>query len=267
MMNLLIGFFVSAAVIAIYIWQDGFHQCPDGWRYTSKSPQPTPFNRRFCRWNPRLLTLVSLASWVLVSSTLGGWERALMFVTLPSVWLCATRPTTVDGPAIACSWVSSLLLGRGYVAPSILVATIGGMIHERSPVFAALYSLSPLPLLGLLGTLLIRKPATPKPYQGPGANDADLFVGHESLIRTIRAHKPRQDLLSWEAMVWSLRGVPLLACTPVGWISLAVSFASRLVATDTARCMVWAAPPILAAAPNVPWWFVAMHVMTFRRMV
>lgn len=251
---------LALVVLAVMVWQDNIHDCPDGRRYTSKKPQPTPFHRRWCGWSRKALILSSFAGIVFVAATLGAWWQALLFVTLPGVWFCATRPTTVDAPSMALAWGSSLLFPSHPVLACGLSAA-SGFIHERGPVFAALYAWSPLPLVGLVASGWWRKP-WPK--------DADPFVGLPSLRETIRAHKRMQDWLSWGSYVMATRGViPIAALVGVplsAWSALVVATASRLVATDNSRIVLWGCPAMIAAMHGVPHWAVAVHVLSFVRM-
>lgn len=259
-------FAIAALVVALYVWQDGVHDCQDGRRYTSRAAQPSPFNRRFNHWPPRVLAVVSWASLVGVAGLLGSWPAAVLFVTLPGVYFCAIMPTTVDGPALLCAWGASLLWPSHHAA-ALALSCLGGLIHERAPVFAALYAWTPWLLAGLSVSVLLalRGSASPK-HDSPDL--ADRLVGHRGLIRTALAHKPHVDMLNDTGLVWSLRGVVPLAAwlgAPVqAWVALGVAYLSRLVATDTVRSLLWAAPPLIAGT-HAPVWAVALHAMSFKR--
>jgi hypothetical protein len=261
---------IAVAAIAAYCWQDGINPCQDGARYTSGEPQPSPFHRRFHAWPPRVLMIVTWASFVATAAMLGTPQRALMFLVLPGAWMCCVMPTTVDGPSMATSVVSSILVSRGdsiSIACGVAMAALGGAMHERAPVFAALYAWSPWPLLGLVAVQWWSRPALAR-HSSPEL--ADRLVGHKSTLATMLAHKPHVDLLNEGGLVWALRGIPLWAAhagAPLqAWVALAVAFASRLVGTDTARCLMWAAPAFLMHM-DPPWWVVALHVVTFRRVM
>lgn len=253
------AFFASLCIVAAYVWQDGIVACPDGRRYISGKPQPTPFHRRFCAWPKRLLIVVSLASLVAIGTLMGTWQRALLLMTLPGVWLCATRPTTVDGPAMLLAWVSALLFPtQPYVA--VALSCVGGFIHERSPVYAALYAWHPLLLIGLVASGWWRKPA-PK--------DADPRVGIGTL-RAFWAHRGDHDWLDLVQTFYAMRGLPFFALTygtsRAAMVCLGVSWATRLICTDLGRLTLWAAPIMIRDLPDVPTWLVLAHAMTFRRM-
>jgi hypothetical protein len=137
-------------------------------------------------------------------------------------------------------------------------------------VFAAFYAWTPWLLVGLVSTAVLglRKPASPR----WGIGDVSEEVCGHDLRGALRAHKPFQDLLDWKKVVLPLRGaLPMAAfygAPPMAWAAFALAYASRLVGTDTARFMLWAAPPMVAALPDdLPAWAVLAHVMTFVRMV
>lgn len=263
---MILGALVSVVALAIYVWQDGVNRCQDGDRYTSGVRQPTPFHRRFCLWPPRLLMVTTWLSFIALSGLLGSWKSSLIFCTLPGVAFCASRPTTVDAPAMLLAWGSSIVLST-HPSLAICMALAGGLFHERAPVFAALYAWSPVPLLGLVVPLLLglRKPAAPNRASG---ELADQLVGHGTLGALV-AHHDYVDLLSQTGLVWALRGLPLMAAhlgaTPAAWASLAVAFASRISGTDTTRFLMWAAPPLCAGMGHAPEWMLVAHVVTFRR--
>jgi len=252
---------VGLVVVALYVWQFGVSPCQDGARYTSGKPQPSPFHRRFHAWPPRVLMIVTWLGIIATCAMLGRWDRALLFVTLPGVWMIAIMPTTVDGPSMSLAVASSLLMPT-YPVAAVAVSLLAGAIHERAPVFAALYAWSPWPLVGLLAVQWwARKGDVPK------SNDlADHLVGH-GFVDTVLAHKPHVHLFGDGGLVWAMRSVVPLAAwlgAPVqAWVALGVAFASRLVATDTARALMWAAPPLILKL-DVPEWAVALHVMSFR---
>jgi hypothetical protein len=258
---------IVALIVALYAWQDGVQRCPDGDRYTSGKAQPAPFNRRFCSWPPRLLMVVTWVSLVALAAMLGGWKQSLLFATLPGVWFCAVHPTTVDAPAMLVAWLGASVAPT-HPALSVVCSCLGAAIHERAPVFSALYAWSSVPLLGLCVALclgLLRKPV---------ASDHPL-MGHGILASALAHRRWYQsngmDLLGDGGLVWSLRGLPVMAAWLGAdwraWPALGVAFASRLIGTDTSRFLMWAAPALILRMPDPPLWMVAIHVATFRRVV
>lgn len=250
---------VSLTVIVVYLWQDGVVDCPDGRRYTSFCRQPYPFHRRWCRWPRNLLWPLTLASLVALGALMGTWKGALMLLTLPGAWLCATRPTTVDAPTILLAFVASMLF-PAYPYAAVLLSIVSGVIHERGPVFAAIYAWHPLLLVGLVGVQWWRKPAPP---------DSDPRVGR-GFLRSLVEHRCDHDWLDWKQTTLAMRGLPFFAAwlgvTPAAWCALALSWAARLVCTDLGRLTLWAAPVMIRDLPELPAWMVLVHAVTFRRI-
>ncbi len=259
-MNYLWAAVVSCMILALYLWQDGIKDCNDGERYTSCKPQPPPFNRRFHHWPKKVLIGLSLASWVALGASMGDYRRAILLLALPGACFIATHPTCTDAPCLMLAWVGSSLF-HSHPVISIALCMASGFMHERGPVFAAIYTMSPWPLLGLLAVQWWVK---------PGGKDADRLVGH-SFLDAIKAHKPYQDLLDPWCVVYGWRAV-LPMCAYFGtssraWIAGAVAFGSRVIGTDSCRFLFWAAPPMIADTGDAPLWVLALHVLTFRRAI
>ncbi len=249
----------SVAAVVIYFWADGMQECNDGARYTSGKRQPYPFHRRFTRWPRWLLIACSLASLVGLGTLMGTWQKALLFITLPGAWFVVTRPTTTDAPCMLLAYGASLLFpSHPWIA--LALSCLSGVIHERGPVFAALYTWNPILLVGLVGVQWWAKPAPA---------DDDTRVGR-GFITSLFVHKQDHDWLNAEQTLFAMRGVPLLAAgygvTPSAWATLGIAWASRLVGSDLARYAFWAGPALVRDLPDVPLWMVAAHAMTFRRM-
>jgi hypothetical protein len=251
---------VSLLIVAGIIWQDRIHPCNDGDRYTSSKPQPYPFNRRWCGWPPLLLKVTSILSLVALGSLMGSWPRAVMLLTLPGAWFVATHPTCVDAPAMLLGLVASLIFPTHPYA-AVFLSCLAGYIHERGPVFAALYAWHPLLLVGLVAVGWWRSPAP---------TDKDKLVGR-GLLHSIKSHRPYVDWLDMRVHALSLRGLWLAmaycGCSVRALATVGVALASRLIGTDGCRFMFWAAPVVIREMPDVPLWFVLAHVLTFRRAI
>jgi len=250
----------SLLIVAVFLWQDGLHECADGNRYTSMRPQPYPFHRRFCWWPKRLLQTTSLVCLIGLGVAMGSWKGAVLLLTLPGSWFIATHPTTVDAPAMLLAWCASLLMPtHPYIA--VVLSCISGVVHERGPVFAAIYAWHPLLLIGLVGVGWWRRAAKP---------DNDMLVGR-GFMHSLKASRPYNDFLDGHTTLVGLRGIiPLAAWFGVplsAWAALGVAFASRAVGTDFGRFVLWGAPAVIANLPDVPVWMIAAHVLTFRRCI
>lgn len=250
----------SLVCVAAIAWQDGTHDSNDGNRYTSGKPQPTPFHRRFCGWNKRVIQAVSLGSMVALGMCMGDWKRAVLLLTLPGAWFCITHPTTTDALCMLLGWLSSLLMPE-HAPFAVLLSCLAGFVHERGPVFAALYAWHPLPLLGLVCVGWWRKPA---------GQDHDRLVGH-GIWEQVKAHRPYVDLLDGKMVALGYRAaLPIAAwwgTSPRAWAAVALAFGSRVMGTDTCRYLFWAAPPLIADSHDVPLWVLAAHLVTFRRAI
>jgi len=255
MIDLIVCAGIALGVMLLYVYQDGVLPCNDGKRYTSRRRQPRPFHRRFCGWHPTALKWVSWVSLFGVAVSLGEWWKTLLFITIPGVWFCVTRPETVDGPSMGLAWLSAWLLPTHPVA-ACFAAVLSGFVHERGPVFAALYAWHPLPLLGLLGVMWWRTPAP---------RDGDPYVGMKGLWPTMLAQKRMQDFMDWKGWLFPTKAiVPLgvLAHVPLeGWAPLGVATATRIMGTDNSRFVMWGVPAVLAHMASAPAWIVVLHAM------
>lgn len=250
---------ISLALVGVYIWQDGTIMCPDGLRYTSGTAQPRPFHRRFCGWNVAVLQVTTYASLVALGTLMGSWIGAVMLMTLPGAWLLTTRPHTVDAPSMLAAWCASLIF-KDHPYAAVLLSCLAGFVHERGPVYAALYTWHPLLLVGLVAVGWWRK---------PGPLDLDMRVGR-GFVATLDAHRPDHDWLNWRQTFFALRFLPFFAAwhgiATSTWIALGISWATRLICTDIARLAFWAAPLLIRDMPDVPAWMVMVHALSFQRM-
>jgi hypothetical protein len=246
--------------VALSAHQDGVLECNDGDRYTSGKGQPHPFHRRFTHWPKRVLQATNYLSLLGLGYWCGDWKKALLLLTLPGAWFIATHPTVVDGPLMLLALLSA------HYAPtnpllSVSLSLVAGIIHERGPVFAAVYAFHPLPLLGLLGVQWWRKPP---------ARDKDTLVGLGTLA-AIKVHRSYQDLLDGKIVLVGLRGLLPLSVyygtSPRALLAFLVAYGSRLIGTDTCRFLFWAAPPLVSELPDLPAWVILVHVVTFRRAI
>lgn len=251
---------IAVLFIAMYVYQDGVQPCNDGRRYTSRRRQPSPFNRRFCGWNAELLAWCTWCFLLLTAVTLGAWWKALLFMTIPGVGFCATRPHTVDAVSMGLAWGAALHVPH-HPGMACALALASGFVHERGPVFAALYAWHPLPLVGLLGVMWWRKSAP---------SDGDPYVGLPTLRATLAAQKKMQDYVDWKGWLYPTKAIVPLAATeqvaPSAWLALALATATRIMGTDNARFVMWGVPPVLASMTRAPLWLVAVHAMFLVRM-
>ncbi len=251
----------SVLIVVVYVYQDGAMGCMDGDRYISKKPQPTPFHRRFCGWNETVLRCTTWISLVSLGILMGNWQGAVLLLTLPGAWFCATHPTTVDAVTMVLALLSASLF-PGHPVYAVALSLAAGFIHERAPVYAALYAWSPALLIGLLGVGWWRRPA---------ASDHHM-VGHPGIWGAVQAHKAYQDYLDMKVTWLGLRGLLLfpLYFGTLTWHSMAafaLATGTRAMGTDSGRMLFWAAPMLIKGLPELPPWAIAVHVLTFRRCI
>lgn len=162
---------------------------------------------------------------------------------------------------MALAWFGSMMLPtHPWIAAIWFIAS--GFIHERGPVFGALYAWSPWPLLAILPSMYF--------WRKPGPWDGDMRVGIEGLLNVIRVHKPDHDWLDWKGWVYPTRGLVPLALwmhLPLTvWPALTVATLSRLVGTDVGRFVMWGTLPLIYNLRDVPEWLVAVQALTFQRL-
>lgn len=244
---------------------------PDGNFYLRAAaglPVPRPYNRRWLLArmlgpNPRRwaqcthasLALTPGAAWLFFGAMgLGGAERLFavaLLCALPGVRACSLRfPVLLDAPSFL---VALLLAWAACAAPWWVVlslALLGGATRETVPVFAALWSWSPWPLVGLLAVGWTR----------PAARTDIPWLTHP-----VREALALRRALGWDGVLY-LRpfGAALAGLVGCSWqcaATCAVAAAQLLAAQDTIRLTVWAGPVlVLGAAKVIPaaWWPLAV---------
>jgi hypothetical protein len=236
---------------------------PDGYFYLAaarREPVPRPYAHRWLlpfllgpdprRW--AALTYVSLlatpaAAWFYFGAMgLVGWPRAFataLLCVLPGVRACSLRyPVLVD--AASFLWALSLA-EAAKTSPAWFVipwALIGGAMNEKVPIFAALWSWSPLPLVGLLGVGWSRPHAlTEIPWLAHPAREAWKLRRALGLDGSLYLRPFGAALAGLAAPSWQLVATVLVAHTQL------------LAAQDTIRLTVWCAPVlVLGAARTLP---------------
>ena len=178
---------------------------------------------------------------LLSSQTVTPWMACILFCAIPWYRILAAGPFMTDQLGMLCA-VAVTLLPLEFAIP---VAIIGGLAHERSPVFAAAYAWNPIFLVGCIPPLLIalfkrtgRGPCLPWEM---GWVDK-WFSG----TRSYHNGCPLWYLIApWGAM--------LLGAEPDIQLGLVVALAygQMVVACDRERLFQWAAPALLAPAVAV----------------
>lgn len=207
-------------MIERYLYPLGFRS-PDADEYLAERPAP-PFGRRwFTRgacggsiWHWRILTWSSVVVLVALLARDLGPLPALAFLGLSMVRTWVRIGVTPDAYAFLAAYAATVP-GPWYTR--VAWALMAGGSRETAPVFAALWSWSPLPLVGLLAV----------PWWRPGA--------------PLRLFRPAWGIGPWgflPALIsWDVRAA---ACVVVG-------YAQCLIASDGARLYQWACVPLLVA--------------------
>ena len=254
---------------------------PDGHFYLAMARRelvPMPYARRWltpmiCGSDPRrwrTLTRMSLLGtpWIAwhYFSAMGieGHERifaAALLSVLPGVWRCSWRfPVLLDAWSFFLALAVATMAARGDVLGAVVLALLGGATRETIPIFAAVWSWSPWPLVGLLGVGWWRKAA-------PLGPDAPDWLTHPA-----RAAVKLRLAIGLDASLY-LRpwGAALAGLVAPSWqtaAALLLAHAQLVVAQDTIRLTAWAAPVlVLGAAKVIPpaFWPLALLVTLVQR--
>lgn len=210
------------------------------------------------RW--RTLTRLSLA-WTPLAAVAYFASRGLadahvafaaaLLCALPALRLPARLPVLTDAPAFAMALLCAALAPRHPWAAALLSLPLGAA-RETAPLFAAIWSWSPVPLVGILAAGWWRPAADPSP--------AEPWLVHP--WREAWALRRRVGL---DADIY-LRpwGAALLGLVPTWQVAATVALAhvQLLVAVDTLRLTVWCAPVLAFHAAAIPpaWWALALVV-------
>ena len=243
---------------------------PDGGRYLSMAhgnAEPLPFHLRWllpkvCGAKGRYWfasTAVSIVAIVALTAVLAlqhgatltqAIVAALLMGGLPSLRFYWFSPVLVDAPAIALALAAAVLWPISPLA-AVGVCLLGGCVSEKVPVLAAVFSLQPLLLVGLLAPLARRLQASPGEIN---SQDALAWTLANPWKASRKAHagqwrNPAVMLLPWGACLVVVLAVPSL------WLvlALAVGYGQMLLVTDTTREYQMLAPVVcVTAAMMIP---------------
>jgi hypothetical protein len=265
---------------------------PDAFRYLTLGagkPVSRPFHLRwllpyFCTTSHRAWWTVFLASWPIAAVGVGGWRvtvgdswsaalaGAALLLALPGILgPRAVIPVGVDLPSTAVALLGVWVFELGHptqVVAGVLIIGISAAIKESTPVFAALWLWSPLPLIALF--VPVCRALLVKPGADPLGERFEHIAAHP-VRAALDAHTGRwRD--AWVMVApW---GVCLAALVGADWrllVALGVAYAQLLVATDSVRLYQHAAGPVMAAtaASVIPTQYlvlaVALHVVWWRK--
>lgn len=205
-----------------------------------------------------------------------GWPAALaaaaLMLGLPgTLGPRVTVPVGVDLPATAlavCAAAGFAEGSRSSLVASLLLACTAAAIKETTPLWAALWAWSPLPLVALVAPAARALWVRWRDLEGPDPLGAQFQQIADRPLRTgWEAHRHHWRDASLHVAPW---GVCLAALWAVDWRLAAVLAAANLqllVATDTVRIVHHAAGPAMAvaAASVIPtgWLVPAVAAHTF----
>lgn len=234
----------------------------DSYRYLALAHRERvhpPFNRRVLfpilfgkdekvwqLWTRISIIALPLLVALYVFQSLGSWQSALfaafLMAGMPSMVYWWETPVLVDAPAL-CFAVGAALLPWPY---NLIVAAIGGLGRETVPIFAALYTLNPILLLGLIpvGIMAIVAP------KGEDLLNRDEWLKHP--IETAQKFKKG----TWRSAKHFIYpwGAGLAALFYPSWqlgLTALIAYSQLFVATDYVRLYVWAAPVVLLQVGHI----------------
>lgn len=186
-----------------------------------------------------------------------GWAASLaagvMLVSLSGI--TGVRPVEVSLPAMAISILSAAALSQGLWPVAIALSLVAGCIKETSPVWIALWTFNPIPLIGLIAPLirrLVSKPNANDPVTD--ANPILIRVREDPVLSSLEHHRGMWRNGWVMVLPWGLTLAALYKPSVALVVLLVVSYAQLLVATDLSRLLHSSAGPAmaLAAAHNLP---------------
>jgi len=257
---------------------------PDAYRYLTLGAGgrvPRPFHLRWllphlCATSPQAWWLAWGLSWPLAAFGFVGWRvtagdpvsvavaGAVLLLALPGILgPGAVIPVGVDLPATALSLVGVWLieLGQpGQIVAGVIVISVAAMIRETSPVWAALWVWSPVPLVAMV--VVVVRALIVKPGPDPLGARFDEIARHP-VKAALDAHRGRWRDAWLMVAPWGVCVVGLYGSDWRLWLVLAAAYAQLLIATDSVRLYQHAAGPVVAvaAASVIPVQFLPLAVV------
>lgn len=243
---------------------------PDGVRYLAMAEGqsvPYPFmyrwlvpwiiGRKASQWPQQrvflVLSLAAIGAWA-YNMYDAAWPQAFatigIAVGLSGFWRYNWHhPVLVDGTAMCFALVCAISAWRGDgLALVACLALLAGATKETAPIFAALWAWSPWPLIGLAAPLL--RHALARGGQEPeGVPAAAIEAVLHPLRTSWSTHKRFFQEDGWGVWFAPWGACLLAVANPIHVLQLVVtvviSYAQCIVATDTARLYMWAWPVVV----------------------
>lgn len=237
---------------ATHWYRTGHALSPDGGYYLRPAAErPRPYSLRWLApavlgGRPWAWAAVSAAS-IVGAAWLLPPRAAWLFLWLPMTALNVRLPVLVDAPAFLAALGSAWAASRGQTWLAVALGLLAGATKESAPVFAAAWSLSPWPLLGLLAAGWWRRPApADQPWLERPWSSA------------------RRDPLDWRRMLLPWGAVLPLAWAGAAWdratlsagVALVLGYAQLLRSMDDSRLYQWAFPAVAVLACRAEGWWV-----------
>jgi hypothetical protein len=244
----------------------------DGDRYLTMgrgAAVPYPFMLRWlipaiCRTSQRAwwvsTNLHLLALPVLTTIYIGHWPVRTSAAVVGGMLICGfagiwrnniRRPVLVDPPALAWTLLSAILVLNGAWPAGVAVALVAACMKETAPVFAACFSLNPLPLIGLVAPLVRRLLAR----AGEDTHHSQALADPLGAARQAHADHlfdPVVMLAPWGAGLLAI-AVQDTRVALIAILALLLGYAQLVTAVNTVRLYQWAGPAVaLAAATALP---------------
>ena len=220
---------------------------------------------------PLLIGLTAWFGWLCGLELGAALAAGVLVAGLPGVWgPPVVRPVGVDLPGMVLALGSLVAFQVGWWPMGVVLIVFAALTKESMPVWAALWSWSIWPLIGLLAPLVVG--LVRKPMIDEVTAHSNLREVHDHPVRTALVAHRGQWRDGWVMVApW---GVTLTALVEPSWpliVCLIVVYAQLLVATDTVRLLHTAGgvPMALAAVTVIPagWLVLAVvaHVVWWRK--
>lgn len=261
---MIIALVIGLIAVMIRVWSTGtlLYESPDTRAYVAMAKGERLCDPYRLRWllpmilppGGRVWWIVSASAFVLSCPLIALFAEAhgvsglwavLLWVALPMWDINLKLCMLVDPVAWLFALISAVLIIQGDTIGAVIAVMIAGMVAPKAPVFAALWTLNPWLLLGMVPVvvahLVIPKREAPK-------NIIELSQPWLTGIRThgIHLHDAKELLLPW--------GGCMAAVLCGDWRILPaviVAYAQLLRSTDSARLYMWAAPVVIIGALKV----------------
>lgn len=200
---------------------------------------------RLCGTDPARWQQMAYLSAGLLAAALWAYTGQLAAMVVPfalaGIWFNVRYPVLVDLPAMVAAVSTAVCVQRGWWPAAVVFAVVAGCMKETGPLFAAAYAWSPVPLVGMVA------PAVRHLWKAgaqEGADEAATFALQYPVRASRRAHAGRWfDWRLWVAP-WGPLAIGFGPTSPQTAVTLLLAYGQCVLATDTVRLYVWAAPVV-----------------------